>query len=91
MIQLLHVIQLLFLVGKKIVRGLLSAKLPNSSFAEAHSELFPERTNMEDEDEDQVNDKEDERDGEECRVESRRVSRQQHHADDTWMTCAQDT
>ena len=39
----------------------------------------------------QENVKEDERDGEECRVESRRVSRQQHHADDTWMTCAQDT
>ena len=34
---------------------------------------------------------EDERDGEECRVEGRRVSRQQQHADDTWMTCAQDT
>ena len=46
---------------------------------------------MEDEDEDQENEKEDERDGEECRVESRRVSRQQQHADDTWMTCAQDT
>ena len=30
----------------------------------------------------------DERDGEECRVEGRRVSRQQQHADDTWMTCA---
>ena len=41
---------------------------------------------MEDEDEDegQENEKEDERDGEECRVESRRVSRQQHHEDDTW-------
>ena len=37
---------------------------------------------MDDEDEDQVNEKEDERDGEECRVEDRRVSRQQHHADD---------
>ena len=45
---------------------------------------------MEDADEKQENDKEDERDGEECRVEGRRVSRQQH-ADDTWMTCAQDT
>ena len=40
---------------------------------------------MEDEDEDQENEKEDVRDGEECRVEGRRVSRQQHHADDTWM------
>ena len=44
----------------------------------------------EDEDEDQENEKEDERDGAECRMESRRASRQQHHADDTWMTCAQD-
>ena len=39
-------------------------------------------------DEDQENEKEDERDGEDCRVEGRRVSRQQQHADDTWMTCA---
>ena len=74
-----------------LVRGLLSAKEPNSSFAEAHSELLPEPNHMEDEDEDQENEKEDEREGEECRAESRRVSRQQHHADDTWMTCAQDT
>ena len=43
---------------------------------------------MEDEDEEQETEKEDERDGEECRVECRRVSRQQQHADDTWMTCA---
>ena len=50
--------------------------------------LLVEPTHMEDEDEDQENEKEDERDGEECRVESRRVSRQQQHADDTWMTCA---
>ena len=73
------------------MRGLLSAKVPYSSFVEAHSELLVEPTHMEDEDEDQENEKEDERGGEECRVESRRVSRQQHHADDTWMTCAQDT
>ena len=46
---------------------------------------------MEDEDEDQENEKKDERDCEECRVESRRLSREQHHADDTWMTCAHDT
>ena len=72
------------------MKGLLSAKVHNSSFAEAHSELLPEPTHMEDEheDEDQENEKEDERDGEEYRVESRRVSRQQHHANDTWMTCA---
>ena len=73
------------------MRGLLSAKVPNSSFEKAHSELLVEPTHMEDEDEDQENEKEDERDGEEYRVESRRVSKQQHHADDTWVTCAQDT
>ena len=67
------------------------AKVPNSSFAEVHMGLLIEPTHMEDEDEDEVNEKEDVRDGEECRVEGRRVTRQQHHADDTWMTCAQDT
>ena len=44
--------------------------------------LLIEPTHMEDEDEDQGNEKEHERDGEECKVEGRRVSRQQHHADD---------
>ena len=60
------------------VRGLLSATVPNSSFAEAHSELLPEPTHMEDEDEDedQENEKEDERDGEECKMESRTESKQ---------------
>ena len=71
------------------MRGLFSAKVPNSSFAEVRMGLLNKPTHMEDEDKE--NEKEDERDGEECRVESRRVSRQQHHADDTWMTCAQDT
>ena len=52
------------------MRGLLSAKVPNSSLAEAHSEFLVEPTHMEDEDEDGENEKEDERDGEECRVES---------------------
>ena len=61
----------------------------NSSLAEMRMGLLFEPTHIEDED--QENEKEDERDGEECNVESRRVSRQQHHADDTWMTCAQDT
>ena len=75
---------------KESARGLFSAKVPHSSCAEVRVELFIEPTHMEDEDEDQEIEKEDERDGEECRVESRRVSRQQH-ADDTWMTCAQDT
>ena len=62
------------------VRGLFSAKVPNSSFAEVHMGLLIEPSHMEDEDEDQENEKEDERDGEGCeqwRVE--RVSRQQHH------------
>ena len=63
--------------------------MPNSSFAEVHGVLLTEPIHTEDEDEDQ--EKEDERDGEECRVESRRVSRQQHHADVAWVTCAQDT
>ena len=73
------------------MRGLFSAKVPNSSSAEVRMGLLIEPTHMEDSDEDQENEKEDERDGEECRVEGRRVSRQQHHADDTWMTCSQDT
>ena len=63
--------------------------MPNSSFAEVRLGLLIEPTHMEDEDEDQENEKEDEIDGEECRVEGRRVSRQQQqHADDTWMACA---
>ena len=48
----------------------------------------PKPTHMKDEDEDQENEKEDERDGGKHTVESRRVTRQQQHADDTWMTCA---
>ena len=55
------------------VRGLVLAKAPNSSFAEVHWVLLIEPTHVEDEDEDQENENEDERDGEECRVESRRV------------------
>ena len=50
--------------------------------------LLIEPTHMEDEGEEQENEKEDERDGGEHRVEGRRVSRQQQHEDDTWMTCA---
>ena len=64
----------LFTVVLETVRGLLSAKVPTSSFAEAHSVLLPEPTHMEDEDE--GNEKEDERDGEECKMESRRESKQ---------------
>ena len=70
------------------VRGLFLAKVPNSSFAEVRMGLLIEPTHMEDEDEDHENEKEDERDGEEYKMEGRRVSRQQQHADDTWMTCA---
>ena len=47
------------------VRGLFSAKVPNSSFAEVRMGLLIEPTLMEDEDEEQENEKEDERDGEE--------------------------
>ena len=60
---------------QKCVRRVLSAKVPNSSFAEAHRVLLSEPTHMEDEDEDQENEKEDERDCEECKVESRREVR----------------
>ena len=60
------------------VRGLLPAKVPNSSFAEEHSVLLPEPILMEDEgeDEDQENENEDEKDGEECKMECRRESKQ---------------
>ena len=51
------------------MRGVLSAKVPNSSFAEVRMGLPIEPTHMEDEDEEQENEKEDERDCEECRVE----------------------
>ena len=70
------------------MKGLFSAKVPNSSFAEVRMGLLIEPTHMEDEDEEQQNEKEDERDGEECRVEGRRVSRRQQHSDEPWMTCA---
>ena len=57
------------------MRGLFSAKVPNSSFAEVRMGLLIEPTHMEDEDGGEENEKEDVRDGEECRVED--------HADDT--------
>ena len=57
------------------VRGVLSAKVPNSSFGEAHSLLLSEPTHMEEEERDQENEKEDGRDCEECKVESRREVR----------------
>ena len=62
--------------------------MPNSLPAEVRMGLFIEPTHMDDEGEEQGNEKEDERDGGEHKVESRKVSRQQRHADDTWMTCA---
>ena len=58
------------------VRGLFSAKVPNSSFAEVRMGLLIKPTIMEDEDEEQENEKEDERDGEECRAAGQRVSDQ---------------
>ena len=67
--------QQLVAVDLDSVRGVLSAKVPDSSFAEARSVLLSEPTHMEDEDEDHENEKEDERDCEECKVESRRESR----------------
>ena len=52
--------------GPFCVRGLFSAKVPNSSFAEVRMGHLIQPTHMEDEneDEDQENEKEDERDGE---------------------------
>ena len=52
------------------MRGVLSARVPNSSCAEAHKVLLSEPTHMKDEDEE--NEKENERDCEECKVESLR-------------------
>ena len=61
------------------MRGLLSAKVPNSSFAEAHRVPLSEPTHMEDEDEDQENLKEDERDVEECKVEKSEQTLRMNH------------
>ena len=54
------------------VRGALLTKESDSSFAEAHTGFNSEPTQREDEGEDQENEVEDERDCEECKVESRR-------------------
>ena len=67
------------------MRGLLSANVPNISFAEAHSVLLPEPTHMDDEDEDQEDEKEDERHGEECKMEGRRESKQPLRSKDDVM------
>ena len=45
------------------MKGLFSARVPNSSLAEVRVGLLIEPTHMEDEDEEQEHDKEDERDG----------------------------
>ena len=63
-----------------LVRGVLSAKGPNSSFAKAHRVLLSEPTHIEGEDEDQENEWEDERDCEECKMESRREVRTHNHS-----------
>ena len=44
------------------MKGVLSGKVTNSSFAEAHRVLLSEPTHTEDEEEDQENEKEDEKD-----------------------------
>ena len=76
------------IICERIVLG----KVPNSSFAEVRMGHLIEPTDMEDEDEEQENGKEDERDGEECRVEGRRVSDQTHNqTHDDMTSCAQDT
>ena len=69
------------------LRGVLSAKVPNSSFAVAHRVLLSEPTHMEDEDEDEENEQEDERHCEECKVERRRdVRHTTTQAHEAWMT-----
>ena len=67
------------------VRGVLLTKGSDSSFAEAHKGILSEPTHMEGEDEDQKDEVEDERDCEECKVESRREVRT-NTAHGTWMT-----
>ena len=67
------------------MRGALLTKESGSSFAEAHKVLLSEPTHIESEDEDQEDEVEDGRDCEECRVESRRESKQPHNAHETWV------
>ena len=62
------------------VRGMLSAKVPDSSFAGAHRVLLSEPTHKEGEDEDLENEVEDESDCEECKVESRRGIKTHNHS-----------
>ena len=48
-------------IGSSLCERGVSAKVPNSSFAEAHSVLLSEPTHMEDEDEDEDEDQENEK------------------------------
>ena len=57
---------------RRRTRGLFSAIVSNSSLAEVRMVLLIEPTHMEDEGEEQENEKEDERDGGEHRVEGQR-------------------
>ena len=57
------------------MRGALLTKESDSSFAEAHKGILSEPTHIEDEDEDHDDEVEDEKDCEECKVESRREVR----------------
>ena len=71
------------------MRGALLTKESGSSFAEAHTGILSEPTHIEREDEDQEDEVEDERDCEECRVESRRgikTLRMKHGWDDARTT-----
>ena len=54
------------------MRGVLSTRESDSSFAEAHRGILSETTHKEDEVDDQEDEVEDERDCQECKVESRR-------------------
>ena len=62
------------------MRGVLTTKESDSSFAEAHRVLLSEPTHIEGEEEDQENEEEDERDCEECKVESRREIKTHNHS-----------
>ena len=71
------------------MRRVLSAKVPNSPFAETHWARLSEPTHMEGEDEDQENEKEDERDCEECKVECKVENRREvstNTAHEGWKT-----
>ena len=66
------------------MRGKLLSKGPDSSFAEAHRGFNSEPTHIEDEVEDQEDEAGDGRDGEECKVESRREVRHTKRMKQGW-------